>query len=261
MDEHTRVNRKFWDEVSPHHAASDFYDVESFINGADTLGAIESAELGDLSGQRMVHLQCHIGLDTLSWARRGVDVTGVDFSPASSAIACDLARRTELSAHFVEADVYAAADVLGDTYDIVFTSRGVLMWLGDLPAWARTCAALLRPGGTFYLLDIHPLSMALEQTDSGLHLASSYFGSAEPDITREDRSYAVHDVGLANQETHEWIHPVGEVVSALIDAGIVIDFLREWPTDDCAPTTLSADDVHAGVPQLPGLFSVRGHRA
>jgi len=261
VDEHTAVNRDFWDEVAPHHEASEFYDVESFVAGRDTLGDIEVAELGDMAGRRMVHLQCHIGLDTLSWARRGVDVTGVDFSPASLKIARDLARRTGLSARFVESDVYTAAATLGDTYDVVFTTRGVLMWLGDLAAWARTCARLLRPGGVFYLLDIHPLGMALEQTDDGLRLAANYFGSGLPDITREDRSYAVQDVGLANQETREWIHPVGSVVSALIDAGITIDFLHEWPTDEFAPTTLSSSDAHAGVPQLPGVFSVRGHRS
>jgi 2-polyprenyl-3-methyl-5-hydroxy-6-metoxy-1,4-benzoquinol methylase len=253
MDQHMSVNQKFWDEIAPHHAASDFYSVEQFVAGGQTLGEIELAEVGDVTGKTMVHLQCHIGLDTLSWARRRADITGVDFSAESLRIARDLAARTGLGATFVQADVVAAPERLGDTYDIVFTSRGVLMWLGDLDGWAAACAALLAPGGMFYLLDIHPLAMAAQQTDAGLVLTQSYFAAREPGISRGDGSYAVQDVGLTNTETREWIHPVGDVVSALTGAGIVIEFLHEFPTDALTPTTLDE-------PQLPGLFSIRGHR-
>lgn len=262
MDEHTIVNQRFWDEIAPHHAASDFYDVESFVAGADTLSPIEIAEVGEVRGRDLVHLQCHIGLDTLSWARRGARVTGVDFSEASLAIARELADRTGQPAEFVAADVLAAPERLsGRTFDIVFTSRGVLMWHGDLDGWAGACAGLLKPGGVFYLLDIHPLGMALEQSGSGLRLARSYFAGSAPDITSEDASYAVRDVGLTNTETREWIHPVGAVVSALIRAGITIEFLHEFPTDSSAPTTLGwSDEERPGVPELPGLFSIRGHR-
>lgn len=261
MDDHTTVNRKFWDEIAPHHASSDHYDVESFIAGGDTLGQIEVAEVGDVVDKQMVHLMCHIGLDTLSWARRGAQVTGVDFSDAALEIARTLADRTGLKAEFVRSDVTIAPESLqGRTFDIVFLSRGVLMWLGDLDAWAGACARLLRPGGIFYLLDIHPLGMAVEQTETGIRLTRSYFSDSTPDITVEDGSYAVHDVGLTNTETHEWIHPLGDVVSALIRAGITIEFLHEFRTDSHAPTTLGPDAEHAGVPELPGLFSVRGHR-
>jgi SAM-dependent methyltransferase len=261
MDQALSVNRDFWDEVAPHHAASDFYAVESFVAGRDSLGEIEVAEVGDVRGAEFVHLQCHIGLDTLSWARRGARVTGVDFSAASLRIARDLASRIGVPARFVESDVAAAPDLLRETYDIVFASRGVLMWIGDLDAWATSCARLLKPGGIFYLLDIHPLGMALEQTDDGLRLSTSYFTGAEPNVTSADASYAVRDVGLVHTETREWIHPVGDIVSALIRAGIVIEFLHEFATDSYAPTTLSASGQRAGVPQLPGLFSVRGHLA
>jgi 2-polyprenyl-3-methyl-5-hydroxy-6-metoxy-1,4-benzoquinol methylase len=253
MDQHTSVNQKFWDEIAPHHAASEFYAVERFVAGADTLGEIELAELPDVSGQRMVHLQCHIGLDTLSWARHGADVTGVDFSAESLRIARNLATRTEVKATFVESEIVSAPQILGDTYDIVFTSRGVLMWLGDLDAWASACAALLRPGGVFYLLDIHPLAMAIEQTDAGLRLAQSYFAAREPGIRSADGSYAVQDVGLTNTETREWIHPVGDVVSALTGAGITIDFLHEFSAD--ALSTNMREE-----PRLPALFSIRGRR-
>lgn len=259
MDQHTKINQAFWDEVAPHHARSDFYAIERFIADPDSLGAVETAEVGDVAGLSICHLQCHLGLDTLSLARRGAEVTGVDFSAESIKVARELSTRTGIPARFVESDVLTAADTLGRTYDLVFTTRGVLMWIGDLAAWARTCARLLRPGGVFYLLDLHPLGMLLQQTDSGLELTGSYFGSAEPSITSADASYAVSDVGLTHQETHEWIHPVGAVLTALADAGIMIDFLHEHPADDHAPTTLSPTDSTPGVPHLPALYSIRGH--
>lgn len=260
VNEHTAVNRQFWDEVAPHHAASSFYGVAAFVAGADSLGDIELAEVGDVTGRDVVHLQCHLGLDTLSWARHGARVTGLDFSAESLRVARELAVRTGLAARFVEADVCAAPEALGTTYDLVFTSHGVLMWIGDLDAWARSAARLLRPGGIFYLLDIHPLGMALEQVPGGLRLAASYFGGGAPSVTVADGSYAVEDVGITG-ETHEWIHPVGDVATALIRAGIALEFVHEFPTDAFAPTTLSAGGDRPGVPQLPGLFSIRGHLA
>ena len=257
MDQHALVNRQFWDEIAPHHAASDFYAVRKFVGGRDTLGEIELAEVGDVAGKQLVHLQCHIGLDTLSWVRRGADVTGVDFSAESLRIARELAAQTGLPARFVESDVVAAPELLDRTYDVVFTSRGVLMWLGDLHAWATACVRFMRPGGVFYLLDIHPLAMAVVEVDGGLSLRSSYFGNVEPAITNDDGSYAVRDVGLTNSETYEWIHPVGDVVSALVRAGITVEFLHEFPADEPHPSIHNRD--RTDNPQLPGLFSVRGH--
>lgn len=254
VSEHTAFNKAFWDEVAPHHAASEFYAVEKFVAAPDSLGEIEKAELGPVAGLEICHLQCHIGLDTLSLARRGAIMTGVDFSAESLRIARELSARTKIDAEFVESDVLSAAAKLGRGYDLVFTTRGVLMWFGDLDRWARNCVDLVRPGGAFYLLDIHPLAMALHPTPTGYEPASDYFGGGGPNVTAEDRSYAVADVGLKNQETHEWIHPVGEVVTALAGAGLVIDFLHEHPNDDHAPTALSA-----GSPTLPALYSIRGH--
>lgn len=255
MSEHSAVNRAFWDEVAPHHAASEFYAVEKFVATPDSLGAIEKAELGPVAGLEICHLQCHIGLDTLSLARRGATVTGVDFSAESLRIARELSVRTKINADFIESDVLDAAATLGREFDLVFTSGGVLMWFGDLDRWARNCVELLRPGGVFYLLDIHPLAMALRPTDTGYELAADYFGGGEPSVTRADGSYAVKDIGLEHQETHEWIHPVGDVITALADAGLAIDFLHEHPADGPTRTSLADGGRH----QLPALFSVRGH--
>lgn len=261
MDRHTTVNQAFWDDVAPHHAQSDFYGIERFLTEKDSLGEIERAELGDASGRSICHLQCHIGLDSLSLANRGADVTGVDFSAESLRIARDLSDRTGIPATFVESDVLAAADILDANFDIIFTTRGVMMWIADLDSWARNCARLLRPGGSFYLLDIHPLGMVLHQTDSGLRLASSYFGGSEPIVRAADSSYAVSDVGLNHRETPEWVHPVGDVLTALVRAGISIEFLHEHPGDDYAPTSLAPSGEQPGVAQLPTLYSIRGHRS
>lgn len=138
MDEHAKINQAFWDEVAPHHARSEFYAVERFLAEPDRLGDIESAEIGDVSGRAICHLQCHIGLDTLSLARRGAEVTGVDFSAESLRIARELAERTGIPATFVESDALSAAETLDAQYDVVFTTRGVLMWIADINGWART---------------------------------------------------------------------------------------------------------------------------
>ena len=183
VNQHAAVNRAFWDEVAPHHAASEFYAVERFLSTKDSLGEIEKAEAGSVDGLSICHLQCHLGLDTLSLAARGATVTGLDFSAESLRVARDLATRSGIAADFVQADVLDAAETLDATYDMVFTTRGVLMWVNDLTSWAENCVRLLRPGGVFYLLDIHPLAMVLHPAESGYALASSYFGNRQPTVS------------------------------------------------------------------------------
>lgn len=248
MESHTAINEAFWDEIAPHHADSAYYNLAAFRAGASSLGEIEAAELGDVAGRDLVHLMCHIGLDTLSWARRGAHVTGLDFSAQALRVAGDLAAEAGLTAHFVRSDVLDAARALGRRYDIVFLSRGVLMWIADLDRLAANCAELLVPGGVFYLLDIHPIAMTIDHTDAGMSSRGSYFHSVDPTPVNYDGSYAVTNVGLHNTETREWIHPLGDVVTALVRAGIRIEFLHEFP----------ADPPHD---QLPALFSIRGTAA
>lgn len=259
MCDHTAVNQAFWDEIAPHHAASDFYAVERFVSTRDSLGKIEKTEVGLVEGLSICHLQCHIGLDTLSLANRGATVTGLDFSSESLRVARALAHRTGIEANFVQADVLEAASALGTTFDMVFTTRGVMMWIADLARWVDNCVKLLRPGGVIYLLDIHPLGMVLHPDQDGLTLVASYFGCQEPNVSVADASYAVSGVGLQHQETHEWVHPVGNVVSALAAAGMIIDFLHEHPGDRQSPTTVSPDSEGTGVPRLPAMYSVRAH--
>lgn len=246
MDEHTAVNQKLWDELAPLHAASALYDVDSFLGGANTLGRLEIGEVGSVAGKRLVHLMCHFGLDTLSWARLGARVTGVDFSGEAVRIGRELAERVGLDAEFVESDVLAAHERLDATFDIVFMSKGVMMWIRDLPAWAAVCARLLKPGGVFYLLDSHPLANAAA--------GGSYFPTPEPTVVVADGSYAVSNAGLSHQESREWAHSLGDVVTALAQAGIRIEFLHEFPGAEAERFPLP----ELSDPTLPAFFSVRG---
>lgn len=160
--DYVTVNKALWDERVPIHVASDFYDVTGFKGGGQTLRDFELAEVGDVTGLQLVHLQCHFGLDTLSWARRGAHVTGLDFSEKAIEAARTVADETELQARFVVADVYDAPAVLGETYDIVYTGLGALCWLPDINRWAETVTFLLRPGGFVYLAEFHPFADTLD---------------------------------------------------------------------------------------------------
>jgi len=228
-DEALAQNRRMWDAAVAPHAASSFYDVEGFLAGADTVDPELAAELEPLAGRDLVHLQCHFGLDTLSLARRGARVTGVDFSPAAVARACALAERAGLPARFVEAEVGALPAVLDGAFDRVFTGGGALCWLPDLAAWGRAVARLLRPGGRLVLRDYHPamgMFAPAAGADGGLRLEAPYFRAGGPSVWGDGLRYA-SDQGPAG-ETVEWAHGLGEVACALLEAGLTLECLREY---------------------------------
>ena len=260
MDAHTTINQKMWDELAPLHASSSLYDVEAFLRGESKLEDLEIAEVGDVAGKRLVHLMCHFGMDTLSWAQRGAQVTGVDFSAEAIRIARELTEQVHAEAQFICCDVLEAADYLEGTFDIVFLSKGVMMWIQDLSAWADVCARLLKPGGVLYLLDYHPLANALAQTEDGLTLHRSYFHSPEPAVLVEDGSYAVPDAVLEHKESREWTHTLGDMVTTLIRAGIQIDFLHEFPAADAHVMPIPQFDSGRARHELPAMYSVRGIR-
>ena len=152
MSEAHEVNKRRWNEVTPVHIGSEFYNVEGFVGGRSTLGEIERAAVGDIAGKRLLHLQCHFGMDTLSWARLGARcVVGIDFSDAAVATARDLAERTGLADRvtFVEADVTNVGRVESGNFDVIFTTFGTIVWLEDLDGWAATISANLTRGGFF----------------------------------------------------------------------------------------------------------------
>jgi SAM-dependent methyltransferase len=226
MDGAADVNRRVWDERTALHERSAFYGLEAFRAGGSTLRPVEVEELGDVAGRSLLHLQCHFGLDTLSWARRGAHVTGVDFSERAVALARQIAGECGLKARFLCARVEELPGVLGGTFDVVFTSYGVLCWLADLRRWGEVIAHFLRPGGTFYIVEMHPFADVL---DDDLRVAHPYFHSPEPTACPTRGSYADRSQALTESASYQWAHGLGDVCDALLGAGLRLDFLHEFP--------------------------------
>jgi SAM-dependent methyltransferase len=259
-------NRAAWDERVPLHLASDFYDVDSFVAGRSTLRSFERAELGPVDGLDLVHLQCHFGQDTLSWAREGARVTGLDFSGPAIAAAAELAARLGVDAAFVQADVYDAVEALGgQRFDVVYTGLGALLWLPDLVRWAQIVAALLRPRGVLYLVEFHPVADVF--ADDALVVERPYFGPAEGTVERAPGTYTDWGAATEHNTTVEWTHPIGSVVSAVLAAGLHLESFHEhdhtlferWPfLERCDDFTYR---LPASYPSLPLLYSLRARRA
>lgn len=229
MDPHFRANQKLWDQWTREHERSAFYDVAGFRAGRDRLRSIELTELGDVAGRTLLHLQCHFGLDTLAWARRGASVTGVDFSENSIALARSLAAELNLPARFVCSDLYQLPQVLTGQFDIVFTSYGVLHWLRELEPWGRLIADYLKPNGIFYIVEDHPcFRIFTSQAKTELKVKNAYFFSEAPDQLEAAGSYAAEQAGEP-APYYLWNHGLGEVVTALTQAGLRLDFLHEFP--------------------------------
>lgn len=220
------ANRANWDERVPIHTAAEFYDVPGFVAGNEVLREFELTEVGDVDGKTLLHLQCHIGLDTLAWARRGATVTGLDFSAPAVAVAAGLAAQIgATSARFVTSDVYEAVGALdGQTFDIVYTGLGALNWLPEIDRWARTAAALVAPGGFLYLAEFHPFADVL--AEDGRTVETDYF-DREPSVWDRPGTYADWSAETTATVTVQWQHGLGEVVSALTAAGLRLEFLRE----------------------------------
>ncbi len=251
MDEYRRANRALWNNWTALHAQSSYYDVEGFKAGKSTLTPIEIDEIGDVAGKLLLHLQCHFGLDTLSWARRGAEVTGADFSERAVDLAHSLARELEIPARFVQSDIYDLPAVLHDEFDIVFTSYGVLYWLPDLHRWAAVVARFLKPGGIFFIVEHHPVAAIFGVSGDGdLRAAHPYFGGLEPGQIESYGSYAESSDEFQGME-YGWAHPVSEVINALLVAGLHLDYLHEFPYSDYPtfPVMECGDD---GWWRLPG---------
>lgn len=232
-DDYRTVNRASWDERVPAHAASPDYQLERFAADPGFLSQVvrfDLPRLGTITGLRGVHLQCHIGTDTVSLARLGASMTGLDFSALAVEQAQRLARRIGADAKFVQADVYSAAEVLGrGDLDLVFTGIGALCWLPDIRRWAQVVADLLRPGGRLFLREGHPMLWALDDVrqDDLLVVRYPYFEREEPMVFDDAGTYVRTDVVFQHTITHEWNHGLGEIVTALLAAGLQITALTE----------------------------------
>jgi SAM-dependent methyltransferase len=232
INDYIKLNKANWDERAPLHAASPGYATQALVDNPAHLSEVVRFDrplLGDIAGMRGVHLQCHIGTDTLSLARLGADMTGLDFSSASIAQARSLAQRCGASLNFVEADLYDAAEVLSrESFDLVYTGIGALCWLPSIERWARTVAGLLKPGGRLFIREGHPVLWSLnEERQDALVIEYPYFEREAPLVWDDDSTYVATDASLKATITHVWNHGMGEIISALLAHGMQITGLVE----------------------------------
>ena len=255
MDDFTRSNQELWDEWTGVNAASDFYDLAGFLDGSNRnrLRPYEIEEIGDVTGKDLLHVQCHFGMDTLSWAELGAHATGIDFSAAAIDRARRLSQEVNVPAEFVQSDVYSLPDVLDRDFDVVYTSRGVLGWLPDIARWGEVVARFVRPGGIFYITEIHPITLVFDEEPDAvdaMRLRYSYWETQEPITLPVQGSYADPDAQVNKEVEHGWNHGLGEIVTALATAGLHIESLREYPFLEWPAPFLEARDD--GTWRLPG---------
>ena len=274
-DEYMAANRALWEEWTGIHETSAFYDLEAFRRGGIRLRPFEIEDVGPVEGKTLLHVQCHFGIDTLSWARLGARVTGADFSPKAVDLATRLAAELDLDARFVCANVYDLPGAVDGTFDVVYTSRGVLGWLPDIPRWAEVVASFVEPGGTFYLHEVHPVAQVWEDEGVGpgeLRLRYPYFTRPEPFAFDVAGSYADRDAPVATPTEYGWNHSLAEIVTSIARAGLRVDLLREFPYTEWEYPFLEARAdqpdgeteakgtwwLPAGVPgELPLFFALR----
>ncbi|MEZ5378774.1 MAG: class I SAM-dependent methyltransferase [Acidimicrobiales bacterium] len=255
------VNRQLWDAMADAHVDSAFYDLAGLVAGRDDLRPWESREVGPVDGKRLLHLQCHLGTDTIGWARLGARCTGLDFSPRAIGIARMLGRWAGFEMSWVEANVYDAVAALDEQrFDVVYTGVGALNWLPNLDRWAHVVADLVEPGGFLYLYEIHPMAMAMD--DTGTRLIDDLIGGPFQRLDDGQGTYAAPDAELEVTESFERVHSIDEILSAVLGAGLVIEHYREFDaTPSPAPYLERGTDrlyrFPDGATRFPLTFSLR----
>ena len=251
QQDYFEANRQGWNLRTEVHKKSSFYDVDNWKKGGLSLTEIERRELGDVSGKKLLHLQCHFGQDTLSWARLGASVTGCDFSDTAISYARELSAELNIPADFVCCNLYDLPQHLEGDFDIVFTSYGTIGWLPDLNRWAEVISHFLRPGGIFYIADFHPVLWMLD--DRMETLKYPYHNDAVIE-TEQVGSYADRYAEIEYKE-YGWNHAMSEIINSLIRHGLRIDFLNEYPYSpyDCFDKTVKGED---GNYRIKGLENV-----
>lgn len=227
-------NKQSWNKRTAVHKDSAFYDLASFKKGKSSLSNIELEELGDVKGKTLLHLQCHFGMDTMSWEREGAIVTGVDLSDEAIKLAKEVRDELNLNTEFICANIYDLKDVLKIPpkegfreagFDIVFTSYGTIGWLPDLDTWAEIVSHFLKPGGTFYIADFHPAMWMMDNDFE--YVKYSYFNTEV--ITEEiSGSYSDRNAPIRSTE-HSWNHPFSEIINSLISHGLQVTQFNEFP--------------------------------
>jgi len=265
MDKKLETNRELWEEWTDINARSKMYNLEGFKQGVNKIDPLILSEVGDVTGKSMLHMQCHFGMDTLSWARLGAKVTGADFSPKAVQLAESLAAELNIPARFVCCDIYDLPAHLQGQFDIVFASYGVLTWLPDFPRWMKVAADFLKPGGMFYLADGHPSSWIFDEYADTWDIQYPYF-QKEPMTCEDSGSYADRDPENKTMTSYQWQHTLGEIVTSICDNGLRLDYLHEFGFVEFQAHPTLVDDGRGfwhhpkGDDQLPLLFSVKARK-
>ncbi len=265
MDERLKTNLAKWNALVPVHARSGMYRLADFKAGRNSLHELELKEVGDVHGASLLHLQCHFGLDTISWARLGAAVTGLDFSGEVIKLALALSNELGIPARFICADLYDAPIAVNDKFDVVFSSYGAITWLPDMTRWAQVIAQCLKPGGFFYIADQHPFASIFSNVDAGAELGilHSYFNQ-EMIVSPGGQDYA--DPAYVNEyDNAEWIHTAGNIIDSLIEAGLQIEFFHEHPSCPwqmfpfCQPNRHGS--WHLKDDPIPLIFSLKARKS
>ncbi len=260
-----RRNRERWDELVSIHANGDFYKLKDFLAGENKLDSLEVGEVGPVEGKSLLHLQCHFGMDTLSWARLGAQVTGMDYSEKGIQTASELAAKCQIDARFICCNLYDLPDHLEGQFDVVYTSYGVLTWLPDIPRWAQIAASYVKPGGFFYIAEFHPFAMVFDDEAKSLRFRYPYF---EKQARRYEvnGSYADPNAHTTVNEEYGWDHSLAEIVNSLIANGLRIEFLHEFPYSvfEQLPFLQPDGKGHWNFPNgeepIPLMFSIRAKK-
>ncbi len=252
FDAYFDANRDGWNLRTEIHQDSEFYALAAWKQGKTSLQSIELGEVGDVKGKKLLHLQCHFGQDTLSWARLGAEVTGCDLSDKAIDLAGQLAREMDLPARFVCCNVLHLRDYLDGEFDIVFTSYGTIGWLPDLEPWAAVVSHFVKQGGFFYIADFHPVMWMMDDNMEHLHYPYHNAGVIE---TEQTGTYADREADIRYKE-YGWNHSLSEVINSLIRHGLRVEFLNEYNYSpyNCFPKMVQGEDGHYRIQGLEGVL-------
>lgn len=245
--DYIKLNKANWNSRVPVHLNSNFYDVNEFLSSGNSLNDIELGLLGNIEGKTILHLQCHFGMDSISLARLGAKVTGVDFSENAIKAARDLAMKMEADAEFICCDVYSLPELLDRPFDIVFTSYGVVGWLPDLDKWAYIISKYLNPGGCFVMVEFHPVIWMFDNDFTGI---AYHYLKSDPIVETDENTYADAEATLEHETSVTWNHGLGEVINSLIHYGLQLQSLDEY---NYSPYNCFA---HAQE-TMPGRFTIK----
>lgn len=235
-------NQANWNDRARTHMSGNYYGANELITNPESISAELAQDIhrfGNLNGKSVIHLQCHLGTDTIGFARRGAKrVVGLDLSDTSLEFAKDIAAKSGVTVEFVHSNVYDARENVEGSFDLVYTSLGVLCWLPDIEKWAETIVSLMAPGGCFFIRDDHPMFMTIsDDVSNGLKIEQSYFQLDQPLTWEDETSYILDDNApkIKAKRNHQWNHSIGEIITALIRAGLTIDSVEETPYSAWCP--------------------------